>query len=36
MATDPKEYWSKYDMIEAFEYYAEAEPAKAAAVRFIA
>jgi hypothetical protein len=33
VASDPKEYWSKYDMIEAFEYYAEAEPGKGAAIK---
>eukprot|EP01050_Picozoa_sp_SAG11_P003016 SAG11_NODE_162_length_13962_cov_19.035562_5_plen_210_part_00 len=32
-SSDPHEYWSKYDMIEALEYYAEAEPEGAAAVR---
>eukprot|EP01052_Picozoa_sp_SAG31_P003071 SAG31_NODE_114_length_24318_cov_16.787481_17_plen_600_part_00 len=33
VASDPREYWSKYDMIEAFEYYAEAEPAKGATIK---
>ena len=33
VASDPHEYWSKYDMIEAFEYYAEAEPTKGAAIK---
>lgn len=33
VASDPREYWSKYDMIEAFEYYAEAEPAQATEVK---
>ena len=32
-ASDPHEYWSKYDMIQALEYYAEAEPEGAATVR---
>jgi hypothetical protein len=32
-SSDPHEYWSKYDMIEALEYFAEAEPSRGAEIK---
>ena len=32
-SSDPKEYWSKYNMIEALEFFAEAEPQRGAEVK---
>jgi hypothetical protein len=32
-SSDPKEYWSKYDMIEALEFFAEAEPKRGSEVK---